>query len=122
MFQMDLEAFTHAISVRDSGDQEGALGELRLLIGKTEDPVERASLIHNEANILIGLNRLAEAKLSLRQARATARDDFSEANADHQEALLYIQEGRFADALGIHKRILGRYPNILQDPQNRYLL
>jgi tetratricopeptide (TPR) repeat protein len=118
---MDLDALNHAISVRDSGDQEGALAEFRSLIDKTEDPFERATLIGNEANILIVLHRFAEAKLSLKRARATAQDDSSEAHADYQEALLCIQEGRYSDALHFHERIFRKYPHIVRDPQNRYL-
>lgn len=118
---MDLEALNHAISVRDSGDQEGALEEFRALIEKTADPAEKASLILNETNILTVLRRLPEARLSLQRARQTAEDDFFKANADHQEASLCAYEGRYDDSLRIYDRILSCYLHVLEDVQNRYL-
>ena len=118
---MDLEALNHAISVRDSGNQEAALEEYRALIKETEDPIDKASLIRNESNVLTALRRFPEARLSLQRARQTAQDDFSNAHADDQEALLCTFEGRHEDALRIYNRILSNYPKILEEVQNRYL-
>ena len=118
---MDIEALKHAISIRDSGNQEGALEEFRALIERTEDPIEKASLIRNESNILTALRRFEEAWLSLQRARQIAQDDESKAHSDHQEGLLRSCEGRYEDALRIYDRILSEYPKVLEDVQNRYL-
>ena len=116
-----MEALQHAISVRDAGDQETALEEFRLLADKTADPVEKASLILNETNILIALRRFEEAMGSLQRARHIATDESSRAHADCQEALLSMWEGRPKDALRIYRRMLDEYPRFLADPEYRYL-
>jgi tetratricopeptide (TPR) repeat protein len=118
---MDLKALNHAISIRDSGDQEGALEEIRLLIQKTEDPVEKASLILNETNILSVLRKFTEARASLQRARQTSRDDWSKAHADYQEGLLCSLECRHEEALRSYDRILSTYPQVMADLRNRYL-
>jgi tetratricopeptide (TPR) repeat protein len=119
---MDIEALKHAISIRDSGNKEGALEELRVLIEKTDDPTEKASLILNESNILTTLNRVPEARASLLQARHTAHDDCSKANADHQEGLIFLWESRYEDALRSFDLALTAYPSIHKDHENRFLI
>ena len=118
---MDLEALNHAISTRDSGNQEGALEEFRALIEETEDPVEKTALILNETNILTVLRKFADARVSLQRARQGAQDDSSKAHADYQEGLLWASEFRQEDALRIYNRILSTYPEVLEDIQNRHL-
>lgn len=118
---MDVERLNRATALRDTGQLEEALHEFTGLESVAHEPGERASLLLNVSGVLTQMGRFDEAH---RQAdRAAALDSEPEtlchALVAHSDA--YSLAEKKDSALAELDRALGKYPDILESEQYRYL-
>jgi tetratricopeptide (TPR) repeat protein len=118
---MDQERFSKAMALRDSGNVEGALRQIRALAREAVDPDEKAVHSLAEAVCLERLGRYEEARECNRQAVSISPRDEVRSRADFGEAVLCWEEKRFEESLRILNSILSQYSRLLGTPDFRDL-
>ncbi len=112
-----------AVTLRDRGDCQAALEELRCIVRDFCTDEEKASLLLNEATCYVRLGLLQEARLSVRAARILLSDVNSSLwlYADWFEPNLLATEGKFDEAITAFLKLQQVYSELLADPEHSEL-
>jgi tetratricopeptide (TPR) repeat protein len=116
---MDQERVKRTVALRDSGNVEEALRELRSMAREAVDPDEKAVCSLGEACCFARMGRLEEARRCNRQAVAISPRDEIRSRADFIEAEMCWEEKRFEESFRILDNILSRYSALLRSPDFR---
>ena len=120
---MNWEHLNELRSLSDKGRDEEALSELRVLLGGSAAPEERAAVLVTIAVPLKNLGRFSDAREVIAEARNLVRTN-SETYAWILlgDAGLDVNEGKWKDALKKFDAILSGFPALFQKPENRETL
>jgi len=119
---MDIQRFQKAISLRDSGRLQDAVGEFDAMARETTDANEKASLLINEVRCYSGLGYFSEAERVLSETHELRPDDVVvRLNVDFGGACLAAQKRETEKAALVFGRILRDYSEILGTPEYRDL-
>jgi tetratricopeptide (TPR) repeat protein len=110
------------MELRNSGHVEDAIREAKILLARSTDDDEKASLLASTLVFCCTVGRLGEARRMLRQLQQLEISDLEvRLNAEFCEPCLLIQEGKPEDGISAFAGMLERYGETLKAEPFRYL-
>jgi tetratricopeptide (TPR) repeat protein len=118
---MDTERFQRAMALRDSGQIEAELEELRSMAGSAVNQEEAAVLLFCEARSLFDLGRLSEARLRLDHALEVCPRTQTLLYLEFLHAMLTWHEGKPEKALQLLDSLSRQHHEDLSAPEHQEL-
>jgi tetratricopeptide (TPR) repeat protein len=119
---MDSLSFERIAELRDSGRLEDAIRESKVLLAKSTDTNEKASLLGGALVFCCTLGRLTEARQLLDQLKQLQIPDLEvRLNAEFCEPCLLIREGNQKEGVSAFATMLQRYSETFKEARFRYL-
>jgi tetratricopeptide (TPR) repeat protein len=123
---MDWERVARAGALRDEGRFEQARHEFRKLFDtyaeREDQPGDLATVVLNEIDCLLRLERHSEAETRLRDLERLSASSLSSAMADLTLAEIRLEQGRNAGALDAAERALEKHRSSLEKPEYEFIL